>query len=89
MPPMTAIMLKCCPATLMSNPVWNSGYSRATRNTPATTIVLGVQQRADRCRPGHGVGQPRVQRELTALADAGDEERDRTPQQHRGASRFR
>ena len=40
MPPITAITLKCCPATLMSSPVWNSGYSRATRNTPATTIVL-------------------------------------------------
>jgi len=40
MPPMTAMRLKWLPATLMSSPVWNTGYSRATRNTPATTIVL-------------------------------------------------
>ena len=30
----------------------------------------GVQQRRDRCRAGHRVGQPGVQRELAALADA-------------------
>ncbi len=40
-----------------------------------------VEQRRDRCRAGHRVGQPGVQRELAALADAGDEQGDGGPQQ--------
>ena len=37
----------------------------------------GVQQRRHRGGAGHGVGQPRVQWELTALADTGDEQGNR------------
>ncbi len=40
-----------------------------------------VQQRTDRRRAGHRVWQPGVQRELAALADAGDEQRHRRPHQ--------
>ena len=42
----------------------------------------GVQERTDRRRPCHRVRQPRVQWELTALADARDEQRDRSEGDH-------
>ncbi len=39
MPPMTEMKLKCWPNALIDSPLWNTGYRRATRNTPPTTIV--------------------------------------------------
>ena len=41
----------------------------------------GVDERGDRRRAGHGVGQPGVQRELAALADDPDEQADRAGEQ--------
>ena len=43
----------------------------------------GVQERADRSRAGHRVGQPSVQRKLAALSDASYEERDCRHQDNR------
>ena len=40
-----------------------------------------VEQRTHRGGAGHGIGQPRVQRELTRLSDACDEESDRSPRE--------
>ena len=44
----------------------------------------GVQQRRHRGRSGHRVGEPGVERELARLANAGNKQRHRAPEEHAG-----
>ena len=74
MPPISAIRLTFVWPIL--KPSKNTGYSRATEVDAGHDHGGGVEQRRDRRRAGHGVGQPGVQRELAGLADGGDEQRD-------------
>ena len=54
MPPIKAIAFT--PPWEIENPSQNTGYRRATRNTPATTMVEECSSDAHRRRAGHGVG---------------------------------
>ena len=56
---------------------------RATRYTPAATIVAAWISARDRRRAGHRVGQPDVQRELRRLADRAAEQQQRRGDQER------
>ena len=48
----------------------------------------GVDERGDGSGTGHGVGEPGMERELTALADDPDEEADRAGEQERVVGAF-
>jgi hypothetical protein len=52
----------------------NSGDMRATRNTPAVTMVAAWISAETRCRAFHGVRQPGVQQELRRLAHRAHEQ---------------
>ena len=52
----------------------NSGDSRATMNTPGGHHGRGMDQRRDRRRALHGVGQPGMQQELRRLAHRAHEQ---------------
>ena len=86
MPPISAIVFS--PPASMLKPSQNTGYSRATEVHAGHDHRGRVDQGRHRRGAGHGVGEPGVQRELAALADDGDEQRDRGPQQH-GVGRAR
>ena len=71
MPPMMA--MKFMPPSPMEKPSKNTRVQAGGEVHAGDDHGGGVDERGDRRGAGHGVGQPRVQRELAALADHADE----------------